>query len=213
MNTNLPPLPEPARIVTYNESKGYTCQMFTADQMHAYARTSLPQTGEEPVAIALHTGTKQGIKWLAKTVEHGTKLYDAPQPAPPDDMKVYDAIAANYTAVPLPAREPLTDDEFISLMDSDGIGPVDPGMALTIKELVERAYGIAPPVVAQSATTPTPAQIGAAARVLNARYAIACGVDVDDCWHINGDDFKDDARAALEAAHGITATPADKEQP
>jgi hypothetical protein len=36
----------------------------------------------------------------------------------------------------------LTDEEFLSLMDSDGTGPVDPSMALTIKELVERAHEI-----------------------------------------------------------------------
>jgi hypothetical protein len=32
------------------------------------------------VAIALNTGTKQGVKWL-KNVEHGEKLYATP-PAP-----------------------------------------------------------------------------------------------------------------------------------
>jgi len=40
---------------------------------------------QEPVAIALNTGTKQGVKWL-KNVEHGMPLYTAPpaQPAVPD---------------------------------------------------------------------------------------------------------------------------------
>jgi hypothetical protein len=32
---------------------------------------------QEPVAIALNTGTKQGVKWL-KNVEHGEKLYTTP---------------------------------------------------------------------------------------------------------------------------------------
>ena len=32
---------------------------------------------QEPVAIALNTGTKQGVKWL-KNVEHGESLYTAP---------------------------------------------------------------------------------------------------------------------------------------
>jgi hypothetical protein len=32
---------------------------------------------EEPVAIALNTGTKQGVKWL-KNVEHGVNLYTTP---------------------------------------------------------------------------------------------------------------------------------------
>jgi hypothetical protein len=38
-------------------------------------------------------------------------------------------------------RQPLTDDEFISMVDSNGIR-VDPEMAFTIKELVEAAHGI-----------------------------------------------------------------------
>ena len=32
---------------------------------------------QEPVAIALNTGTKQGVKWL-KNVEHGKSLYTSP---------------------------------------------------------------------------------------------------------------------------------------
>lgn len=62
----------------------------------------------------------------------------------------------------------------------------------------------ATPVVAQSATTPTPAQIGAAARVLNARCAIQAGINVDDCWKLYGEEFKEDARAALDAAFKIS---------
>jgi len=42
-----------------------------------------------------------------------------------------------------------------------------------------------------------------AARVMNDRQADACNVDKDDQWKIYGQDFIDDARAALEAAHGI----------
>jgi hypothetical protein len=33
-----------------------------------------PAPVQEPVAIALNTGTKQGVKWL-KNVEHGVNLY------------------------------------------------------------------------------------------------------------------------------------------
>ena len=39
----LPPLPEPARQVVYNESKGYTFGAYTADQMREYARAVLAQ--------------------------------------------------------------------------------------------------------------------------------------------------------------------------
>ena len=36
-----------------------------------------PAPVQEPVAIALNTGTKQGVKWL-KSVEHGMPLYTTP---------------------------------------------------------------------------------------------------------------------------------------
>lgn len=40
-----------------------------------------------------------------------------------------------------PASKPLTDDEFISMVDSAGIA-IDPGLAFEIKEMVEAAHGI-----------------------------------------------------------------------
>ena len=43
---------------------------------------------QEPVAIALNTGTKQGVKWL-KNVEHGLPLYTTP-PAEPDWKDLYE---------------------------------------------------------------------------------------------------------------------------
>lgn len=43
----------------------------------------------------------------------------------------------------------------------------------------------------------------AAARMLSDRQAAACNVDCGDMWKLHGNDFIDDARAALEAAHGI----------
>jgi hypothetical protein len=41
-------------------------------------KEALAQPAQEPVAIALNTGTKQGVKWL-KNVEHGLPLYTTPQ--------------------------------------------------------------------------------------------------------------------------------------
>ena len=49
----------------------------------------------------------------------------------------------------------------------------------------------------------TDEMVTAAARALNKRQAEACGVDKNDHWQLYGDDIKEDARAALEAAHGI----------
>jgi hypothetical protein len=45
--------------------------------------------------------------------------------------------------------------------------------------------------------------VTAAARALNKRQAEACGVDKNDHWKFYGDDIKEDARAALEAAYNI----------
>ena len=51
-----------------------------------------------------------------------------------------------------------------------------------------------------STEAPTDAQIAAAARALNRRHALLCNVDEADSWLIHGDDFREDARAALSAA-------------
>ena len=42
-----------------------------------YDAAKAEQPEPEPVAIALNTGTKQGVKWL-KNVEHGERLYTTP---------------------------------------------------------------------------------------------------------------------------------------
>ena len=45
--------------------------------------TCTPKPVQEPVAIALNTGTKQGVKWLKNVehVEHGVNLYTTPPAA------------------------------------------------------------------------------------------------------------------------------------
>ena len=50
---------------------------------------------------------------------------------------------------------------------------------------------------------PTDEMVVAAARMLSDRQAAACNVDCGDMWKLHGNDFIEDARAALEAAHGI----------
>lgn len=50
---------------------------------------------------------------------------------------------------------------------------------------------------------PTDEMVVAAARVLSDRQAAACNVDCGDMWKLHGNDFIEDARAALESAHGI----------
>lgn len=49
----------------------------------------------------------------------------------------------------------------------------------------------------------TDEMVVAAARTLSDRHAAACNVDCGDVWKMYGNDFIEDARAALEAAHGI----------
>ena len=72
---------------------------------------------QEPVAWALHTGTKQGIKWNRR-VEHGTPLYTAP-----------------------PQRKPLTEDE-IALIVADCSASAHRHDDFSFARAIERAHGI-----------------------------------------------------------------------
>ena len=54
-----------------------TCASYTAAVALRAALAQQPEPAQEPVAWALHTGTRQGIKWN-REVEHGTPLYAAP---------------------------------------------------------------------------------------------------------------------------------------
>ena len=47
---------------------------------------------QEPVAIALNTGTKQGVKWL-RNVPHGEKLFTRPMPAQPADHEARELVS------------------------------------------------------------------------------------------------------------------------
>jgi hypothetical protein len=65
-----------------------------ADRIQRHIDATTPpvqQPEQEPVAIALNTGTKQGVKWL-KNVEHGENLYTTPPAAqrkPLTDEQIY----------------------------------------------------------------------------------------------------------------------------
>ena len=62
---------------------------------------------------------------------------------------------------------------------------------------------VTPPAAQRQWVGLTDEMVTAAARALNKRQAEACGVDKNDHWKFYGDDIKEDARAALEAAHNI----------
>ena len=61
------------------------------------------EPAQKPVAWALHTGTRQGIKWN-REVEHGTPLYAAPQPQrPPLTDEEIDEIFRDLCSTPVGA--------------------------------------------------------------------------------------------------------------
>ena len=65
-----------------------------------------------------------------------------------------------------------------------------------------RRYVLSPPASKPWAGL-TDEMVVAAARMWSDRQAAACNVDCGDMWKMHGNDFIEDARAALEAAHGI----------
>jgi hypothetical protein len=77
---------------------------------------------QEPVAIALNTGTKQGVKWI-RNVEHGERLYTTPPAAPVQEpMFTYDQVKAHIQAAMMSAAQRqwvgLTDAEAQWIYDS-----------------------------------------------------------------------------------------------
>jgi RecJ-like exonuclease len=86
----------------------------------------------------------------------------------------------------------------------NGMGFID-GVGAKCRRCDGRGVTLATtPPAAQPAVPLTDEMVTAAARALNKRQAEACGVDKNDHWKFYGDDIKEDAKAALEAAHGIT---------
>lgn len=106
---------------------------------------------------------------------------------------------------PQPAQqEPVAFSQFLSdVVTAAGLlshGKTDKTLAARISEFAFRLR-LSPQPQAQPLTDE---MVTAAARALNKRQAEACGVDKNDHWKFYGDDIKEDARAVLEAAHGIT---------
>lgn len=83
-------------------------------------------------------------------------------------------------------------------------------IACLIEQVVQEAYGSQGLGYLQRHLTSPPAskpltdeQITAGARALCQQMAEACNVDAGDQWQLYADTFKEDAKAVLEAAHGI----------
>jgi hypothetical protein len=101
--------------------------------------------------------------------------------------------------------------EPVAWMDDEEVRVVTSKQKAGMHETLQKSF-----LKPLSYTTPQPAQktltdkmIYVAACVMNDRQAEACNVDKDDQWKIYGQDFIEDARAMLEAAHGITASEAE----
>ncbi len=98
---------------------------------------------QEPVAFKKDAVFAASIEFI------GTLTGMKPPPievAPPEVFQPFKDFTEKVCAIfadthPQPKREPLTDEEFISMIDSDGIR-IDPVLAFEIKEIVETAHGI-----------------------------------------------------------------------
>ena len=114
-------------------------------------REALAQPEQEPVAWMYQDKSTHEVRFqkhMKDFVDH-SKTSEVPlysEPLANHELQcVCGAVWCGDEMVHLPNkklhRKPLSDEEFISMLDSDGIR-VDPELAFTIKELVEAAHGI-----------------------------------------------------------------------
>ena len=107
--------PEPSGYCTLEQLVVMQRTVPSPDKIAIYTAPPKADSAQEPVAWALHTGTRQGIKWN-REVEHGTPLYTTP-----------------------PQRQPLTQEEIDRICASLGFAAISPA---EIVRAVERAHGI-----------------------------------------------------------------------
>jgi hypothetical protein len=81
---------------------------------------------QEPVAIALNTGTKQGVKWL-KNVEHGQSLYTTPPAAPVQELDHGDELTIAYMSGVHRGKELAAQRTWVGLTDEQ----IDQGLCRT----------------------------------------------------------------------------------
>lgn len=82
------------------------------------------------------------------------------------------------------------------------IGQYLPPDGIPINDAMSEIIGLVDPLPPQRKPL-TDEMVIAAARMLSDRQAAACNIDCGDMWKLHGNDFIDDARASLEAAHDI----------
>jgi hypothetical protein len=117
-----PPAPAQELVECQYGNGGYACcegGPCKADEQNNAAQPA--PTVQEPVAIALNTGTKQGVKWL-KNVEHGVNLYTA-QPASASWMEMVTANLVREGIGKHKARE--LAEHFYSLAQRPWVGLTD----------------------------------------------------------------------------------------
>jgi hypothetical protein len=125
-------------------------------------------------------------------------------------MEFTEAEAKLYGWVPVytaPPAQPAPVQEPVAFFDPQGKGfywakPTQITAPVTVDVEPLPLY-TTPPAAQRPFVGLTDEMVTAAARALNKRQAEACGVDKNDHWKFYGDDIKEDARAALEAAHNI----------
>lgn len=137
---------------------------------------------------------------------------------PTDPARIFNSNTALYTSPPPQRKEP--EQEPVTYWDlSENEMPVRPSSYDTEEHPNHVPLYTTPPpcptcealarTVMLDQTShdthrkPTDEMVVAAARVLSDRQAAACNVDFGDMWKLHGNDFIEDARAALEAANSI----------
>ena len=141
-----------------------------------------------------------------------------------DQMRAYAAQAVEADRAARGVPDVKTEIEFIQLITQmlveinpnnytdDDVSACVQGTIAALNALAVRENTLlaaAPQPAAQPAQRKplTDEMVVAAARMLSDRQAAACYVDCGDMWKLHGNDFIEDARAALEAAHGIKDAP------
>jgi hypothetical protein len=174
-------------------------QEYIEDARKALCRV-LDQSGSEPVQ-ALRMAVQDVIKGGTGIMLDGKRIDPASIYAEP---KI--GCVNHDCAQPAPVQEPVF---WYRPVGEDGgyEGPLHNGVIEKVRKESGAWIPLVPattPPAAQPAVPLTDEMVVRAARELCKIHAGECQVDEQDTWNLYADQFKRDARAALEAAHGIT---------
>ena len=120
------------------------------------------------------------------------------------------AIAAIKEALAQPEQEPVAwvhEEEIEELKECNGMSLWAENAATHTEDSISKQ--LKPSGYVPLYTTPpqrkplTDEMVLVGGKALAKRHADSCGLDFDDVWKFYADEHKDDAKAVLEAAHGI----------